>query len=161
MTVNSVPLGSNLVATERGGRVPSPTPHKSGQPIAKVRNNLGDYHGTRWRMAMDVDPSDPWDQAIKAVEALLRPIAVPTPDGGHIGHVVGELDNHGDKWGVGLRFNQTDPPNNPPHSAVPAVVGMVERRSGRGFSNGRLALTCLASSSARRRGRSMQRARRE
>jgi hypothetical protein len=73
----------------------------------------------------DGDPSDAWDHAIKAVEAVLITIVVPQQTGAHVGHVVGQLDNFGDKWDVGLRFNQTDPPKNPPHNAVQALVGML------------------------------------
>lgn len=71
------------------------------------------------------DPSDAWDHAIKAVEAILLPIVVPNQDQAKIGQVVGDLGSKGDKWDVGLLFNQPDPPKTAPLQPVEALVGML------------------------------------
>ncbi len=71
------------------------------------------------------DPSDAWDHAIKAVEAVLIPIVVPTQAGPHLGHVLGQLDRHGQLWEPGLRYNQTKPPDSSPRSPVEALVGVL------------------------------------
>ncbi|GIJ06210.1 hypothetical protein Sya03_55620 [Spirilliplanes yamanashiensis] len=71
------------------------------------------------------DPSDAWDHAIKAVEAVLIPIVVPTQVGPHLGHVLGQLDRHGQLWEPGLRYNQTKPPDSSPRSPVEALVGVL------------------------------------
>ena len=71
------------------------------------------------------DPSDAWDHAIKAVEALLIPVVVPSQDGPHLGHVMGQLDKQGERWNTLLRFNQTVPPVTPPTTPVQALVGML------------------------------------
>jgi len=62
------------------------------------------------------------------VEAILPGIVVPkqTP-GGHVGHVLGELDKPGHKWDVGLRFHELKAPNQPPHGAVQALMGILPR----------------------------------
>jgi hypothetical protein len=80
-----------------------------------------------WANAYDRggDPSDAWDHAIKAVEAILRPIVVPMQDQAKIGQIVGELASKGDKWDVGLLFNQERPPSTSPETPVQALVGML------------------------------------
>jgi hypothetical protein len=52
-----------------------------------------------WRKAYGhhADASDAWDHAIKAVEAVLIPIVVPTQAGAHIGHLIGQLDRQGER----------------------------------------------------------------
>jgi hypothetical protein len=62
---------------------------------------------------------------IKAAEAVLIPIVVPTQAGAQMGHVIGQLDHHGARWNTLLRFNQTTPPVNQPHNSVQAFVGML------------------------------------
>lgn len=47
----------------------------------------------------DPDASDAWDHAIKAVEAILIPIVVPSQDKATLGHVIGMLDKQGDRFG--------------------------------------------------------------
>lgn len=44
------------------------------------------------------DPSDAWDHAIKAVEAVLIPTVVPTQAKPTLGHVVGQLRTQPEKW---------------------------------------------------------------
>ena len=50
----------------------------------------------------DPDPSDAWDHAIKAVEAILIPIVVSEQDKPQLGHVIGALDRRGHLWRLGL-----------------------------------------------------------
>ena len=44
------------------------------------------------------DPSDAWDHAIKAMEALLIRVVVPNQTKPNLGHVIGELRNNGHVW---------------------------------------------------------------
>ena len=80
-----------------------------------------------WGAAYGRNPnaSDAWDHAIKAAEAVLIPIVVPTQSGAHMGHVIGQLDHQGARWSTLLRFNQTTTPVNPPTTAVQALVGIL------------------------------------
>lgn len=48
------------------------------------------------------DPSDAWDHSIKAVEALMIPVVCPRQDKPTLGHVLGALDNQGDRWHLAL-----------------------------------------------------------
>jgi hypothetical protein len=64
------------------------------------------------------DASDAWDHAIKAVEAVLIPIVVPTQAGAHMGHILGELDHHGDRFQMGLTSKQGITP-------LQTIVGML------------------------------------
>lgn len=61
-----------------------------------------------WRKAYgrDPDPSDAWDHSIKAVEALLISIVVPTQDKPHLGHVLGQLDRQDGHWQLLLTTQQ-------------------------------------------------------
>jgi hypothetical protein len=80
-----------------------------------------------WQMAYgrEPNPSDAWNHAIKAAEAVLIPMVTPTQVGAHMGHVLGELSEHGEKWTALLRFNQTKEPRTPPITSVQATVGML------------------------------------
>jgi hypothetical protein len=79
---------------------------------ASPEDTASDELAVAWTKAYGRDPdlSDAWDHAIKAVEAVLIPIVVPTQAGAHIGHVIGQLDRQGEQWNTLLRFNQTTPP---------------------------------------------------
>lgn len=44
------------------------------------------------------DGSDAWDHAIKAAEAVLIPLIVPTQTKPTMGHVMGQLRTQGDRW---------------------------------------------------------------
>jgi len=44
------------------------------------------------------DPSDAWDHAIKAVEALLVPLVVPAQKNPQFGHALGQLRSQGERW---------------------------------------------------------------
>jgi hypothetical protein len=70
-----------------------------------------------WARAYDreTNPSDAWDHAIKAVEAILIPIVVPNQDQPQIGHVVGTLASQGHLWRLGL------PGADGTHSVAPLV----------------------------------------
>jgi hypothetical protein len=48
---------------------------------------------------------------------------VPKQDQAKIGQVVGELASNGDKWDVGLLFNQSGTPRTPPTAPVEALLG--------------------------------------
>jgi hypothetical protein len=70
-------------------------------------------------------PSDAWDHAIKAVEAILLPTILPKQDQAKIGQVLGELASNGGKWDVGLLFNQSGTPRTPPTAPAEAPLGML------------------------------------
>jgi hypothetical protein len=116
------------MATERGlvSRA-EPTAHEAFVLASSPSDVAGAELKKAWDKAYDRggDPSDAWDHAIKAVEAILLPIVVPKQDQAKIGQVVGELGSKGDKWDVGLLFNQTDPAITPPLRPVEALVGML------------------------------------
>ena len=65
------------------------------------------------------DPSDAWDHAIKAMEALFIPLVIPKKDKANLGGVVGELRNQGHVWKLVLPGKDQD------HSVVP-LVGMLD-----------------------------------
>ncbi|MGN9914064.1 hypothetical protein ACTMTJ_41700 [Phytohabitans sp. LJ34] len=116
------------MATERGlVRRAEPTAHESYVLASSPSDVASVELAKAWDKAYDRDgdPSDAWDHAIKAVEAILLPIVVPKQDQAKIGQVVGELGSKGDKWDVGLLFNQTDPAKTPPFRPVEALVGML------------------------------------
>lgn len=46
----------------------------------------------------DQDPSDAWDHAIKAVEALVVPLVVPSQANPQFGHALGQLRSQGERW---------------------------------------------------------------
>jgi hypothetical protein len=73
-----------------------------------------------WRKAYgrEPDPSDAWDHSIKAVEALLIPIVVPTQDKPHLGHVLGQLDRQDGHWQLLLTTQQGITP-------IETLVGML------------------------------------
>ena len=53
-----------------------------------------------WRAAYSRNPnaSDAWDHCIKAVEAALVPVLIPTQDKPHLGHVLGALRTRGEQF---------------------------------------------------------------
>jgi len=67
----------------------------------------------------DSDASDAWDHAIKAVEAVLRPIVCPNHKGATLGNVIGDLRSQGHLWKLLLRGRARD------HSVQP-LVDMLE-----------------------------------
>jgi hypothetical protein len=120
--------GSVWRATDRGlERWVDPAATAAFEMAASPEDTASDELAVAWTKAYGRDPdlSDAWDHAIKAVEAVLIPIVVPTQAGAHIGHVIGQLDRQGEQWNTLLRFNQTTPPVNPPTTSVQALVGML------------------------------------
>ena len=69
---------------------------KTTAPGDAASEELGDA----WQKAYgrNPDPSDAWDHAIKAVEAILIPIVVPNQAKPTLGHVIGHLDTQGHLW---------------------------------------------------------------
>jgi hypothetical protein len=65
------------------------------------------------------NPSDAWDHAIKAVEAVLIPVVVPNQDKAQLGHVLGQLKDHGDQWKFLLAAQQNSTP-------IGTLVGMLQ-----------------------------------
>jgi len=60
-----------------------------------------------WKNAysFNPDPSDCWDHCIKALEALLKPLIVPTNTSATLGNVVGEIRSHPSSHGLALQDN--------------------------------------------------------
>lgn len=120
--------GSVWKATERGlQRRADPVAQRAAEEAVLREDAASVELAEAWAKAYgrDPDPSDAWDHAIKAVEAVMIPVVVPTQAGAHMGHVIGQLDRQGEHWNTLLRFNQTKAPNNPPHNSVQALVGML------------------------------------
>src|SRR5262249_38319802 len=61
------------------------------------------------------NPSDAWDHAIKATEAVLIPIVVPSQAKPTLGHVIGQLNSNGGAWKLVL------PGKNHDHDISPLV----------------------------------------
>ena len=115
-------------ATEEGlVRRADPTAQAAFQRATATPGSASTELKEAWRNAYgrDGDPSDAWDHAIKAVEAVLLPTIAPRQDQAKTGQVVGELASNGDKWDVGLLFNQSATPRTPRTSPVEAFLGML------------------------------------
>jgi hypothetical protein len=67
----------------------------------------------------NADPSDAWDHAIKAMEALFIPLVIPKKDKANLGGVVGELRNQGHVWKMVLPGKNDD-------NDVAPLVGMLD-----------------------------------
>lgn len=131
--------GGSVWRVTRAGlqRRVDPTAQTAFDAVTKPNDIASKELDEAWQKAYGREPSasDAWDHAIKAAEAVLIPMVVPTQAGAHMGHVLGELGNHGDKWKLFLGFNQNKPPVNPPTSSsattntpatpVQAFVGML------------------------------------
>jgi len=65
------------------------------------------------------DPSDAWDHAIKAMEALVIPLVIPNKAKPNLGGVIGELRNQGHVWKIVLPGKSQD------HDVAP-LVGMLD-----------------------------------
>jgi hypothetical protein len=65
------------------------------------------------------DPSDAWDHAIKAMEALFIPLVIPKKDKANLGGVIGELRNQGHVWKFVLPGKEHD-------NDVSPLVGMLD-----------------------------------
>lgn len=78
------------------------------------------------------DPSDAWDHAIKAMEALFIPIVIPSKAKASLGGVIGELRNQGHVWKIVL------PGKDQNHDVAPLVAMLdgiwpnVDRHAGSG-----------------------------
>ena len=113
--------GSVWRATQTGlQRRVGPTTQKAFDVASRPADVASEELKHAWVKAYGRDPdgSDAWDHAIKAVEAILVPIVVPNQVGPHMGHVVGQLDHHGDQWSLRLESNQGISP-------VETFVGML------------------------------------
>lgn len=67
----------------------------------------------------DADPSDAWDHAAKAVEAILIPVVVPAQAKPHLGHVLGRLRSQKDSWRLALPGAKND-------YSIEALIGMLD-----------------------------------
>lgn len=67
----------------------------------------------------NADPSDAWDHAIKAMEALFIPLVIPKKDKANLGGVVGELRNQGHVWKLIVPGKDHD-------NSVMPLVGMLD-----------------------------------
>ena len=56
----------------------------------------------------DPNPSDGWDHGIKALEALLIPLVVPSQAKPTLGHVIGQLRTNRPHWKLALPGNDSD-----------------------------------------------------
>lgn len=65
------------------------------------------------------NPSDAWDHAIKAMEALFIPLVIPKKDKANLGGVIGELRNQGHVWKIVLPGKDDD-------NDVGPLVGMLD-----------------------------------
>jgi hypothetical protein len=97
-----------------------PTAEAAIAQAVAPHDTASDELAEAWRKAYgrDPDPSDAWDHSIKAVEAILIPIIVPTQDKPHLGHVLGQLDRQGGPWELLLTTRQGIAP-------IETLVGML------------------------------------
>ena len=97
--------GSTWRATERGlERRVDPMAQEAFSSATAPEDATSAELEEAWRNAFgrDPNPSDAWDHAIKAVEAVLIPVVVPQQDKPQLGHVLGALDRQGHLWRLGL-----------------------------------------------------------
>jgi hypothetical protein len=85
-----------------------------------------------WRNAFgrNGDPSDAWDHAVKAMEALLIPLVVPKEKKPNLGHVVGQLANQGHLWRMILPGKNGDNDVGPLVGMLNGIWPNVDRHSG-------------------------------
>jgi hypothetical protein len=104
-----------------------PTAEDALANAMSINDDASAHLAEAWKKAYDRDgdPSDAWDHAIKAIEAVLPDIVIPTQDQAKIGQVVGELGSKGMQWNVGLQFNADTPPNTSPFEPTEALVGVL------------------------------------
>jgi hypothetical protein len=90
-------VAENQLGLER--RVPEATADAFARVVA-VSDPSAEELRQAWGAAFgrDPDPSDAWDHAIKAVEALLIPIVVPNAQKANLGTVAGELKANPERW---------------------------------------------------------------
>jgi hypothetical protein len=120
--------GSIWSATEQGLVIRAePTAMEAFIEASRPGDDTSAHLTEAWTNAYDRggDPSDAWDHAIKAVEAILSRIVIPNQDQVKIGQVLGELSSKGERWNVGLQFNADAPPKTPPFEPVETLVGML------------------------------------
>jgi hypothetical protein len=113
--------GSVWRATAHGlVRRVDPLAQQAFDAATRPRDSASEELDEAWDRAYGRNPnaSDAWDHAIKAVEAGLRPIVIPRQAGGHIGHIVGELDHRGDRFEMPLESKQGLTP-------IQTLVGML------------------------------------
>jgi hypothetical protein len=84
--------------------------HRTEDPISKELTEA-------WSRAYgrNPDPGDAWDHAIKAVEAVLRPIVCPNSSTATLSKVIGDLRSQAHLWSLGLRGRARD------HNVAPLV----------------------------------------
>lgn len=100
--------GSVWSVAERGlERRVSDAEQEAKKAAVAPADAAADELSAAWRLAFGVrpDPSDAWDHAIKALEALLIPIVVPKQANPTLGHVVGVMKADPAKWTVDLETN--------------------------------------------------------
>jgi len=102
--------GSAWTATKTGlqRRVEPVAQTAYDNAVSQAHDPASDELAEAWRKAYgrEPDPSDAWDHSIKAVEAVLIPIVVPTQDKPHLGHVLGQLDRQDARWQLLLTAQQ-------------------------------------------------------
>lgn len=87
-----------------------------------------------WRNAFgrNGDPSDAWDHAIKAMEALFIPLVIPKKDKANLGGVVGELRNQGHVWKMVLPGKDDDNNVAPLVGILDGIWPNIDRHQGTG-----------------------------
>ena len=77
------------------------------QAVVEPSDVVANEIATAWASAFGVrpDPSDAWDHAIKALEALLIPVVVPNQTNATLGHVVGAIKTDSSRWTIDLQTN--------------------------------------------------------
>lgn len=76
------------------------------------------------------NPSDAWDHAIKAMEALFIPLVVPNQTKPNLGHVLGQLRNQGNLWKMVLPGKDDDNDVAPLASMLEGIWPNIDRHQG-------------------------------
>lgn len=107
-------VADNNLSLER--RV-EPTAKLAAQMAMSPQDEASEELRVAWSAAYgrEPDPSDAWDHAIKAAEAVLVPLVVPNQAKPQFGHVLGQLKNQGNLWFLEL------PGQNLHHDVAPLV----------------------------------------
>ncbi|MEO6760976.1 MAG: hypothetical protein ABI220_01190, partial [Candidatus Saccharimonadales bacterium] len=85
-------------------RVDSSSTNAYENAVLETSNQSGTYLKASWSGAFgrNPDPTKAYNDAIKAMEAATCPVIVPAQKDATLGHVIGELTAHPDKWSTAI-----------------------------------------------------------
>jgi hypothetical protein len=99
----AVSSGTNTATLEE--RVNETAQNAYSNIVSEATNQSGDFLKKAWSAAFGRNPnaSEAYNNAIKAMEASAWPIVTPNNNSATLGHIIGELRTHPEKWYTALR----------------------------------------------------------